>query len=404
MEQPSATVCDAPEGQDIRERIVSVGTELSSALRAVIDAIPGAPHRPTALARRLGVSRVLLSRLLNALTKPSPFEVLYHVPGPDSLRAVLAAATEGPTEELLSHAAGAVDAFDRLVRDDFGTRGALEAMVSAQLPDTRERFETSSRYDVFKGMSQLLGVQAEVWVSAMMLHPTVDKPDRLDVGLVHGALGLRCLRPDAPVSIRFGSHGSAAHAPTELESLGLERFCRNPPATLRAAEHGGEIVHTLEGRSLGRRSLADMLAADLHRDAIDRYASPDPRNKRGGTVLPDLPVKVTQFDLLLHPDVFPGSDPEVVAYNTCLRGPASVNDPTRDIDRISLHEQARRLDPGATHLHSADVPRYVDMLEAYCDRLGWNLAAFRVFRVRIQYPVYGWQIFMAFDAPPAPGR
>jgi hypothetical protein len=41
------------------------------------------------------------------------------------------------------------------------------------------------------------------------------------------------------------------------------------------------------------------------------------------------------------------------------------------------------------------------MLLHLCERFGWDPARFRGYRTRIQYPVYGWQVCLAFT-PPAP--
>jgi hypothetical protein len=397
------TFTSTPGPTDLVEKAGVVGADLAESLRRLMAAVPGAPHRPTTLARRLGLSRVIVSRILNSLERPTPIEFLYDLPGPESLRAILRAAAEQDVDAPVADAAGrAIDRFDRLIRDDFGTRAALEALLSTRYPRTRERFNASSRHEVFSGMSRLIGVQADVWVTTMLFHPTRNSRDQLDVAAIHGALALRYLRPGASAYFRFGT-GTAVAEPSELQSFDLRQYYRNAAGVLRDDVSGDEKVHILVEHPVGRQSLIDVMVADYRRSAMPRFSAPVPRNKRGATVLPDVPVKMLAFDVLLHHDVFPGAQPELVVYNACLRGPAGVNDPRRDLDRMPVQLQLESLGSGVASFHSDDIPNYVAMLTELCRRLEWDPASFRGWRCRVQYPVYGWQTFMTFDGPLDPG-
>ncbi|UCD76042.1 MAG: hypothetical protein JSV91_03790 [Phycisphaerales bacterium] len=392
----------------IEERIREVGADLAQTLRMVIEAVPGRPLRPNQLARELGLNRAISSRVLSATSKKDPLEVTHLIPGPEPLRSLLRAASAKDVDsDLVARAEAAVAQFELLISNEAGTRSGLDAIISSRLPDAREKLELAAKYSTFKGMSQLLGVQAETWVTSMLIHPAADDTIRLDVAPIHGALGMQRLRSGVPVDFSFGKAPPEEEEPTgesdapPIGSMPLDKFYTNPPAKLKVRQEGEVVIHSLAGDGLGPRSVVDMLAADHHHAAIERYSS-GPRQRRGSAVVPDIPVKVLLFDVLLHEDVFPGSEPELLVYDMGMKGRADVNDPKRDIDRMTVHESIEFLGRDLSRFHATEVPNYVQMLLHVCDRLRWHAEKFRGYRCRIQYPVHGWQVCMAFDPPPAP--
>jgi hypothetical protein len=64
---------------------------------------------------------------------------------------------------------------------------------------------------------------------------------------------------------------------------------------------------------------------------------------------------------------------------------------------VSLHRQ------GLDRTPLTALPRYRDLLEHVRSSLGWDADAFRGYRVRSDYPVYGSQITVAFQAPELSG-
>jgi len=388
----------------IEDKIREVGTDLARTLRMVIEAVPGQPRRPNHLARELGLNRAISSRVLSATAKKDPLEVTHIIPGPEPLRSLLRAAAEKDVDPaIIARAEAAVARFDRLITAVAGTRSRLDAIISSSLPDAREKLELSSKYAVFKGMSQLMGVQAETWLTSMLYHPTAGDPKRLDVASIHGAIGMQRLRPGVAVHFSFGkappTSWSADHEEAPIGSMPLERFYTNPPARLRAQQNEDELVHSFIGDEVGPSAAVDMLAADHHEGAIERSGSPGTQRKRGGAVLPDIPAKTLIFDMVLHEEVFAGSDPVLYVYNVGLRGRPDVNDPRRDVDRMDVQESIEFLGRGTDRLHAPEVPHYADMLRYVCDQLGWDVGAFRTYRCRVQYPVHGWVVCMSFVPP-----
>lgn len=396
----------ASPAQDLAARLRTTGTELGAALSALLDALPGAPHRPSELATELGVNRAIASKVLAATRQADPLELLHRVPGPDPLRKIVSGAqTRDVPPPLLEAARAAIREFDLLIRDEAGTRPALDALISASLPGARERFELASKYSVYKGLSQLKGVQAELWFGAAVVVPSPEDALKYDLTWLNGAAGMQRLRPGvtARFSYRHRSDTELEQEPLDsaalpaLGVLSLDQFCTNPAARLIATRAGGAIHYTLPEDLLGPRQVVDMFVVDHHPASMNRYSDELPARRSALFLEPAVPVAKLVFDVLLHEQVFVGSDPELYQYDTGYDGIANVNDRARDIDRMDVLDSVEFLGHGPARFRAAELPRYPEILGHLAARFGWDLERFRGYRTRIQYPVYGWQISLAFS-------
>lgn len=116
---------------------------------------PVVPHRPTPLSAKLGISRVTVNNMLTALQRPTTFELLEAIPGPESLRAAAnAAAGMGVDPRVVDAAAAAIDEFSVLIRDHFGTRAVLNAAIGGRSSTLKAKVEQSGRVQVFNGMAR----------------------------------------------------------------------------------------------------------------------------------------------------------------------------------------------------------------------------------------------------------
>ena len=376
--------------------------EMAEGLGALVDALPESARGPSALARTLGVGRVPVSRMLGAIRRDPGAEILAMLPGPETLRQIVqGAARQGVDAPIVARAAGCVERFDESIRA-FGTRAAFDATVSVSEPGALERFEQAGRYQVFKGMSQVLGVEAETWLSAMILTPTPGRDIALDVTAVHGALGMRRLRPDVTVSFTYGAPHEAVGTPGGSFDLALDLspFYTRDPAPLRSLERGGKVIHEFCPDQVGKHAVFDMLAG-VHAPAHSKRYRDEKRTKRGVVVVPDVPVQTMVVDLLVGAGVFPGLDPEVYLYNNVARGPADVEDHARLHDRITPPVRPEPIDPEELSLES--LPRYKELLARVCSRINYDPSDLRGWRLRVPYPLYGFQWVLAFDAPDGPG-
>lgn len=382
-----------------------LAAKLASAFLALIEDLPGKSDSPTAVARTLGVNRVPVSRLLGAIRRDPGTEMLAMLPGPETLRSIVLAAEKagiGLAESRAAH--DAVEEFDALIRS-FGTRAAFDAMMSVREPEALERFEQAGRYQVFKGMSQVLGVEAEHWLSTMIMTPTPGRDIALDVTAVHGALGMRRLRPDVTVSFTYGAPHEAVGSPGGSFDLAMDLspYYTLDPAPLKSRDRSGNVVHEFCPESLGKDAVYDMLAG-VHAPAHSKRYRDERRTHRGVVVIPDIPVATMVVDLFVGDGVFPGIEPKLLLYNTTARGPADLEDPARMHDRITPPVRLERIEGGAIGVMHERLPKYGQMISQVCERIGYLAADLRGWRLRVPYPLYGFQWVIAFEAPEAPDK
>ncbi len=401
------------KGDELEIRIVRTGDELLRSLGAALKALPEHGEGPQALAVRLNIDKVLASRVLKAVRASDPISAVHRMPGPEPLRRVLRALSAcGVNDAVVRSAADAVDRYDRLIRHELGDRGSLDVIVSAWVPEARREFELRRKQAAFRAISQLKGAQAGAILATVLLHPSSD-PGRLDVVWLNGLFGLERLRPGAGVKLATRKMDPAAdRAPTSLDGRGIDdphamllpEFCSSPLPELRVHRAGGVVHYSLASESFGPGSGVDLVFAEVNRAEINRYAQPGPARK--GFVFAETAVAagLLQFDALLHEDVFRGSDASLRIYDTAFEGVANVNDPARDIDTLDLMENVEPLGVGMSRFRSGDVPRYAELLRSVCSAMSWDERRFRGYRCRISYPIYGSQVAMAFDLPPAPER
>jgi hypothetical protein len=393
--------------------VAEVGQSLSSALLATLEALPEEQHGPQALAKALGLDKVLASRVLKAVRMRDPIAVAFHMPGPDPLRRLLrAAGKRGAPADVVAKASAAVDRFERLIQVEAGDRGSLDAMICAWLPEARRDFELRRKQAVFKAMSQLKGMMAHMTLATVLIHPSSDGLT-LDIVWGMGLLGFQRLRPNvrAKIVTRRMALEEDPRLPRNLDGdpildmddARLDEFCDGPPAEVTAVSQANETIHYyLAGSDFGPDSGVDLVLVEVNEREMQRYVPRD--SDRKGHVFAEVsaPTKALLFDVLVHEDVYPGREPQLMIYDTVLEGVADINDRSRDGDRLEMAESIQSLGKGAGVARDARAPKYVDMLRHVFERMGWDDQEFRVYRCSIAYPLYGSQVAVAFEAPPPP--
>jgi hypothetical protein len=398
---------------DLDTAIASVGRELSDAFGSLLTDIIGHQRRPQQLGRTLGLKKDLAGRILFATSKKDPLAVAHFMPGPEALRRLVAAAEKkGAQPEVVSRASQAVTDFERLIHRFAGDRAALDGIISAWLPEAREKVEVLSKQAAYKGMVGIKGAAADINLSTAILHACPDGKHH-DGVWISGALGLRRQRPGAVV--KFATR--RVHPPTEksprtldgnpVDNPGenpLDAFCSSPAGQLEVRREGDVVHYVLGGHGAGLGSAVDVLVATASPCCISRYQGPGRRRKRGPFAEIATPVAELIFDVLLHDEVYPDSVPTIVMYDTVFDGSADTNDPSRDIDRLNLAAAAVPLGRGPSVLRISEFSNYVDMIRYVLGKMRWDPEGFRAYRCRVPYPVYGSQIHMLFDAPSAPSE
>jgi len=402
-----------PVDGELQVKIGQVGEQLSDAMRGVLEAIPGGPHRPQQLSRVLDISKDLSSRTLNASSKKDPLAVAHLMPGPASLRRLLKAASKKQvSNELIADAESAIHRFERLINVDAGDRISLDGIISSWLPDARDRFETGNKQAVYRGMAQLKGVLADVGVTTAIVHPSKDG-ETLDGVWILGSLGLRRIRPGPPIHFFSGHSKSSEQSKPkltldgqpalELDGLMLSDYCSKPTPKVNLHRKGDAMHYMLAGVASGPASAVDVFFGEMTPGCMRRYNSPESPKLCGPSSSVTTPVATLIFDLIVHEDVYPGLEPSLRVYDTAMGGLVDINDHARDIDRLNVAESIEFLGWDVSTFRASEIPRYTKLLAHSCERMGWDGRKFRGYRCRAQYPVYSSQMSMVFEPPTRPG-
>ena len=346
---------------------------------------------------------------MGAIVLTNPLDTLQRVPGPETLRGIVeAAVAQGAPQPTADAAIDAIEQFSRIIRDSFGTRAALNAAISANQPDMQRRLELDSRYRVFKGMRELRGVEAATWLSTTFVTPNKGNPEILSATMLQGFIALRRLRSDVPVTFAFDAIGEVANARTDAvnipsSTLSLEDLYTNKPAALDLDTMGGKMMYRLRQSGLGKHALTDMLAIVRLPEWRSRYARPE-RPLVGPFAQPNAPVKLLVFDMLAPVGTFTDEFPLLSVYAPSMRGAANPNDAWRDIDRAAVPETVEIYQARNHSFELPEVPNYRQMLARVAGELGQDLNALQLYRVRMAYPVFGFQFVMSLHLPPAPAK
>lgn len=406
----------------LQTRVAEIGRRLADRVSRLISAVPGQPAGPVHLARAIGIDKVLASRVLRAAGSRDPVAVLQQMPGPDPLRRLASAAgKKGVASQLVSDVQAAIDQFDELITSEAGDRSALDAILASWLPEARAEFELRRKQAAFRALSQLRGQMAQTFLSAAFMHPSPDG-QHIDIVWIVGLLGLQRLRPSTTVKFatrRVSAAGGEPRRPQTLDGrsvegldgLRLDEFSSQPPPRLEV-HRVGEVVHyLLADEGFGPRSAADLVFAEVNRGEIARYVAPGSRRKRYVFAEVTSPAELLVFDAIVHESLLSGAaraapggsvEPALYIYDTSFEGVANVNDRARDIDRLDLVEQIQPLGRGIDSFRTAEAPWYPELLRTVCHKLGWSANDLRGYRARIDYPLYGSQVAIAFPAEEQP--
>ncbi len=393
-------------------RVGLLGLHLANGMARLMHALPGTPRGPASIGRLLGVDKVLASRVAKAAGQRDPIAALLAMPGPAPLRRyVRAAAKRGADKSLVEELLAAIGEFENLIEHEAGDRSALDAILSAFLPASRTEFELRRKQAAFRAMSQLLGVEAELNLSAVFLYPSPDGL-HMDVVWLVCLLRLQRLRPGARIkftSKRLSDPDEPRHAKTldgtavdDLNHLRMLEFCDAPPAELLVEKIGSVVHYTVADHGFGPQAVVDLIVAEVnHADLpIERVVRPGRLCHLYAGI--STPVKTLVLDVFLHDSLFPGVQPQLFIYDTAFEGIADPNNAARDIDRLPLSDTTQPLGGGIMNCRVPEAPRYADVLRTICAKLRWNPERFRGYRCRSDYPIYGTQISMAFAARERP--
>lgn len=416
MNTPGTSPSAAPRVRDLRAEIERLGDALAEVLGVLLSEIADRSVGPMELASLLDTSQATAGKLLRAISRPNPVAVVQNLPGPVPLRTLMERSLEcGARPETVSKAQEEVKTYAELVRHA-GDVKSFEAMLSAWLPDERRVFETARRQAVFRALSELDGASCSLQVNTIVLAPGAED-GRLDLVGVTGLFGVRRVRPDAHVALStlrlpLGPEAKegASRRPTSLDGTPvdtepdarrLDEFCMASPAPLVPQQFGDYVQYQLGPTDIGASAEFDLLTAELNRGAGSvRLEGPGGASPFFST-LPQFPTRLLVFDILLHRAIFEPATAELELYVPGGRGLAVPNDPARQSDRRDSTEALTEIGYGLRDLRIGEYPKYPSLVRHVVDTLRFDVADFRAFRLRVQYPLPTQQWMMVFRSPGA---
>lgn len=396
--------------QPFEQAAKTVLVEVQEAFAAMVDALPGPIRTAADVQRAFGVDKKLGWQVYRVATAPNPMAAGTAVPAQVSIRRLAGVARKrGMATDLVARMERAIQRFEELVHDHAEDRSEFAAMVAEWTPEGREKGDLDRRATMFKAMAQLTGAASELNAVTLLMRPSLEEPAKLDCLRVDATLGLRRLRPGVHVGsstfVANRRHGSIRTLDgTEVDSPQgtiLPEFCTQPTPKYEVRREKERTDYWLTGKDIGLRTAVDMASAVVLHSVADRYRTAERQYCSPG-YSPDTPTRRTVFDIILHKDVCPGAEPMTTVYETAPRGMSRYGDPDRAHDVRDWRPPVKFMGHGVSNFRCPWMPRYVDMLEYACGRIGWDTELFRGYRIDVEYPVLSWQMMLAFDLPEAP--
>jgi hypothetical protein len=387
------------------QEALSLAERLYDSFSKLIAALPGQPQRPMDLARTVNVDKSVAHRLVTALAKPTPMGVLLALPGPVPLAEIAKAARKlGVDPVLCAEATDASTEFDGLVQSLAGDRATFDAMLSDWVDEARSPIDTAARQLIYRGMKHVQGVAAETAYTAFLLHPSSSSSERGDEMALDCVLGLHRVRSSGNLCVRMTSDLRGSATVAESTRTLLKDFCSEPTPSFHTSGPADALTCVMDWNGkLGRLHTSDVVVGEVHRKVFT-YSRSSPARKFGGLgCTPWVPVRRAIVDLMLHRDIFPTCIPSFIVSRTGIHGLPDPNDPQRLQDRIRMECDIQAVSTGnVTRNLTPEVPFYRRLLESQCKSLGWDINAFRAFRVRIDYPIFDAQMMFVITLPEAP--
>lgn len=396
------------------ESLERIGSAIHRALVELI-AVDGQFPRPTELARRWDLDQTLCVRTCRALRHDDPLRVLHQLPSTGSLRSILAAGqVHGAADAVCSRARTAISGLEGAISALGGKKSNLDTLIGSRILEAREKIEATSKQSIFRGMSNLLGVQSEVGFTSYFVYPSEDGGEWCDELAVYGSVGLRRLRPELPILVGgrvLGGerHGELSQAQEVLHggaidrsgfSVALKEFSTDPFPDVQVIEAGSRLLYTLPGENGGESQAVTLVFA-----SIDRHASPRWRRRDAPSApflfIPRNPAKELHLDVFVHRDVWEGVEPIFeVGRGANVLSPFGWE--IGEIDRLDLCESFRSLgsDPRAVPCRS--IPHYADLVAHACELSQLDPESFRLFRLQVKYPVISLAYGLRFPLPENP--
>lgn len=400
--------------------VLDVVGRLQAAVRDLIEATPGPTERPAALAQTLGIHAKLAWQAHRLAFAADPLAESGSMLGPVAMGRLLgAAARRGVPAERIKAVRGAQRDLERLIKRHAGSRAEFGTMLSALAEGGADQVDQAQKRAAFRAYSHILGVQAKMHLSCQAIQPSATRPDCGDCLAIRGLIGLRRFRHNAAwiisqtryTRIEGGQRRTVASVPLDPRADAargvslLTDFCSRPLPEIRRVPMGVDNMDSIEivGSGVGNASEVTCLVGDLYRDVAVRYR--DEHNRYYiNNLRVRMPCEALVFDVLVHESLV-GFDQPGLSVFTDHRGVDVILERdlhARECDRLALRESLIYLGKGPRVMDAPGAPQYPKLIRYAFRQAGWNPDKFRVYRVRVDYPVVPTSVVVHFTLPEAP--
>lgn len=400
---------------DASDSLVQLRDTLASLVRAagkVSDR--GAIRGGADLQRALGISNTLAWQVFRIAQASDPLAEGCTVPRRRAMERLLQAALQrGVAEELIQKINAATCQFERVVKAHARSRREFDSMLSGITSDGSSSIDLNQRRQAFAGNSHIWGLQTRAKLCCTILHPG-SQPSMHDFAQLNGQFELKRLRRDAPIvlaRLRCDHEDGVECDPIVRESIDPEGDTEAGVALLSdfSTPPVNEIITTttesgftrveITGNQLGKQSEVSCTLGHVARNIGCIYAQKNDRHFWARSMV-RAPTEVLIHDVLVFADMFGPIEPRAMVYSDLRVGDSAI--PYEDAELLSIGESVNHLGRGPAFVNSPDIPRYPEMINYVCDRLGWDANRFDVYRCRVEYPVLPSSVVVEFDLPEPP--
>jgi hypothetical protein len=391
-------------------------TEIRAGFAAIIASIHPPVRRPRDLCKTLGLHQTLAWKILRIIEGPDLFADAQYIPGPAGIDAFLqSAAAQGAPPATIQRTRDAFVRYRSLIGVHAGDRASLELMLGGLGADKGPTDYRTLRKAGFRCASATWGVQIRTRLLSKILNPGT-APGMMDVALIRGFIGMRRIRPGAPLTLArvvvLDNDGKARRAaqsqPIEPESAAgglnyLRPFCSDPLPEIRIAPGpDGNPEHQLGEAAVGEASAATVFSGEVLHSSVSRYR--DEHNQFSNTaVVARAPMETVVIDLWSHRDLFPGAAPKALHFGELCGVPWYKQLPG-SAEILPLQDRVEVIGTGLDAARLSGVPVYRDLMTHAFTRLGWNPDHFLLYRLKMDYPPIATALVLQVPLPVGPAE
>lgn len=392
--------------------------EVQAASAAVVEAVAAskgalAIRKASHLQQALEIPMTLAWQVFRLATVRDPMDEAETVPGSRSVqRLVKSARAKGVRDEPLDALLNSVQRFEALIKEVAGDRKTFNSIVAGLNKDEDADSMLGVRRAAFRANSEIRGVSVRTRTASYLIHPSSE--DSADVLSVVGVVDLCRLRGESSFVFTSTSlvggdrkERNFGHTlePRNLSSQGgtvLTEFCSASMRSIRSyISDDNRLVTELSPQDLGKRHAVSAFVAEIYRDGDQRYGTDtDPTFSVKMQIT--MPTTTGVIDLIVADGVFGpvlpsprgiiAMHPRFIPFTADKIG---VNPEIEILERPDVFY----LGQSSKALSTPDIPRYPEVFEHVCGRVGWNPGVFHIFRCRVEYPVMGSSLIVEFDKP-----